>query len=108
MNLRVCVEVPKGSGEVTAVDYDFISDESLSIEKKELTTFRNRGMFERTVNKEVHGAVSEITHSYDKPGTYFASARVKVNRDGDAEKFFTQVKNLARVRIIVTEADLAI
>lgn len=106
VKLQVCAEVPKGSGEVTAVDYDFISDESLSMEKKELTTFRNKGVFERTVNEEIHGAVSEITHTYDKPGTYFASARVKVNRDGDAEKLFTQVKNLARVRIIVTEKDM--
>ena len=35
------------------------------------------------------------------PGTYFASVRVKAERHGDATDPFTQVKNIARARIIV-------
>lgn len=103
VRLHVEVQVPEAAGEVTAVDYDFVSDETLSMEKKELTVFRHSGAFQRTEDDGIHGAVSEIIHRYEKPGTYFASARVKVNRNGDDSNRFTQVKNIARARIIVTE-----
>ena len=101
--LCVTAEIPEGAGEVTAIDYDFKSDHTLSMEKKELTVFKNKGEFQRCVTDGVHGAVSKMVHTYENPGTYFASARVKINRNGNAEDLFTQVKNIARARIIVTE-----
>ncbi len=100
---RVKAEVPDGAGDITAIDYDFVSDNSLSMEKKELTVFKNKGEFSRTLVDGVHGAISEIVHTYERPGTYFASARVKMNRSGDDKNLYTQIKNIARVRIIVTE-----
>ncbi|AJG98237.1 hypothetical protein LF65_01632 [Clostridium beijerinckii] len=104
VKFTVMVEVPEGAGKVTAVDYDFVSDNSLSMEKKELTVFQIKGTFEHVINGQIHGAVSEMTHIYKEPGTYFASVRVKSNRVGDASNVFTQVKNIARVRVIVEYA----
>ena len=95
--------VPEGAGKITAVDFGFVSDATLSFEKKEVHAFPYPGTFEETEQDGCFGAVSEITHSYDKPGTYFASVRVKAQREGDGEEFYTQVKNLARVRVIVEE-----
>lgn len=90
---------------VTGVDYDFESDHSLPGEKKEVTVFQNKGTFESMTDGTCYGAVSEITHIYEEPGTYFASVRVKANRNGDAGNLFTQVKNIARARVIIEPAD---
>lgn len=99
------VKVPQGAGMVTGVDYDFESDHSLPGEKKEVSVFQNKGTFESMTDGTCYGAVSEITHIYEEPGTYFASVRVKANRDGDAGNLFTQVKNIARARVIVEPAE---
>ncbi len=105
VTFTVQVAVPEGAGDVTAVDYDYVSDASLSMQKIELTTFRHPGDVTRIVAESgLHGAVSSSRHVYDQPGTYFASARVKVNRKGDGTDYFTQVKNIARVRVVVEES----
>lgn len=39
--------------------------------------------------------------AYPSPGVYFAAVRVKSQRNGDGTDPFTQVKNIARARIIV-------
>lgn len=99
--LSVRAEVPEDAGIVTAVDYDFESDETLSVQKKELTVFQNKGEFEWYPTGRNGYALSEMKHVYEKPGVYFASARVKIERNGDAKNPFTQIKNLGRVRITV-------
>lgn len=105
VTFTVNVKVPQGAGMVTGVDYDFESDCSIPGEKKEVAVFRNKGTFESMTDGTCYGAVSEITHIYEEPGTYFASVRVKANRDGDAGNLFTQVKNIARARVIVEPAE---
>ena len=40
-------------------------------------------------------------HTYEEPGIYFAVIRVSSERNGEAGAFFTQVRNLERVRVIV-------
>ena len=90
-------EVPEDAGCVTAVDYNFGDVECEMGDG----VFTVKGEFESTVNGKVNGATSTITHSYDKPGTYFAAVRVMSNRHGDASNIYTQVKNLERARIIV-------
>jgi hypothetical protein len=42
------------------------------------------------------------THTYDAPGTYFATARVCSNREGDVNGEFRRLPNLSSVRIVVT------
>lgn len=99
--LYVKAEVPPDAGKVTAIDYDFVSDETLSMQKKELTVFRNKGEFTWHPDEKSGYAESEMRHIYEKPGVYFASVRVKVERHGDAQNPFTQIKNIGRVRITV-------
>jgi hypothetical protein len=41
-----------------------------------------------------------VTHTYAEPGTYFATARVRLNREGDPAAR-RQVENLASARIVV-------
>jgi len=94
---EVRVEVPEGAGMVTAVDYDFVENKMFP----NPDAFRTKGSFEATVEGNIHGAVSAITHTYNMPGIYFASVRVKSNRKGDASNLFTQVRNIARSRVIV-------
>ena len=42
------------------------------------------------------------THAYDAPGTYFATARVFSNREGDVDAEHRRLQNLASARIVVT------
>ena len=46
------------------------------------------------------GAISELKHSFDHPGTYFVSVRITSQRNGNTSDPFTQIQNLDRVRII--------
>ena len=39
--------------------------------------------------------------TFDEPGVYYAAVRVKANRNGDDKDLFTQVKNIARAKVIV-------
>jgi len=43
-----------------------------------------------------------VTHRFDKPGTYFPSARVTAHREGDVNAVHRRQINLARVRVVVT------
>ena len=94
---RLTVEIPEGAGEVVSVDYDFV-DNKIFLDPNIFTT---KGTFERTIQAGIHGAVAEISHTYEEPGTYFASARVKIQRQGDDKNYFTHIRNLARVRVVV-------
>lgn len=99
VHFKVEAEVPEGAGKVTAVDYDPVEISRLPGEK----VFRNSADFTSYKKDGLWCAESSFTHVYDKPGTYFASVRVKSNRTGDASDLFTQVKNLARVRVTVEQ-----
>ena len=66
-----------------------------------MKNFPIEGQFNRTDKDGIKGAVSEITHRYEEPGTWFASVRVASQRNGDRGNIFTQIRNLDRVRIIV-------
>jgi len=48
--------------------------------------------------------VVERRHSFPEPGTYFPVLRVAAHRDGDTESRYARVQNLARVRVVVSEA----
>ena len=89
--------VPKDAGYITAIDYQFEDERKLICEhlyeyKTEVTKTERNGL---------HGGESDITHVYQEPGTHFASVRVMSQRKGDASENFTQVRNIARVRVIV-------
>lgn len=112
VTLEAVVEVPEGAGEVTEIlfsDSDPMFGTYASVDKEaDYQAFLEQGKsaraagtlhpFEKDGRK---GAVSTFHTSYDKPGTYFATAFVKSERKGRKDAVFTQVKNLARARVVV-------
>ncbi len=99
VELRATVQVPEGAGTVTHIDFDFREVRDLSVEAAE-NFFSMKG----EIIPVEGGYEAVVRHCYDAPGTYFASVRVKAERNGDGDAVFTQIKNLARARVIV-EAD---
>jgi hypothetical protein len=87
VNLEVLAEVPAGTGSIVSAEWDFDGSGAFP--------FRH----------ELDGSDTAIklatTHTYDKPGTYFATARVCSNREGDVKAEFRRLPNLASARIIV-------
>ncbi|HJA66925.1 MAG TPA: hypothetical protein H9955_11550 [Candidatus Mediterraneibacter cottocaccae] len=97
VHFTVRVEVPQGAGAVTKVLYD---TEEVSVFPAE-GVFRNEAAFRSYEKEGLQCAEAEFTAVYEKPGTYMASVQVRANRKGDASDIYTQVKNLARARVIV-------
>jgi len=98
-SLRAEMTVPEGMGKITSVRYDFNDNWSYPVPPENL--FPIEGKFDIVEKTGLCGAVSEINHHFDKPGTYFVSVRITSQRTGDADDPFTQIQNLDRVRIIV-------
>ena len=92
-------EVPEGAGEVTAFDFGFEDNRDLpgGID----ADYPVKGEVERFEANGVSAAKAAVSYTFDKPGTYYAAVRVKANRNGDVNDLFTQVKNLARAKVVV-------
>ena len=86
VTVTVTAEAPPGAGTFTYVDWDFDGS----------------GQF--ALSQPVEPSRTELklstTHAWDQPGTYFASVRVRLNRDGDPQAR-RQIENLASARIVV-------
>lgn len=93
--------LPQGTGAVTAMDFGFQDNRKLPGGMD--ADFPVRGEVVAAEADGLAGASAVCEYTYEKPGAYFAAVRVKANRFGDAGKIFTQVKNLARARVIVEE-----
>jgi hypothetical protein len=87
VELAVRAEAPPGAGTFTRVDWDLDGSGSFA------------------VNQPIAPGQTELTlsfaHAYDRPGTYFATARVKLNREGDPTAR-RQIENVASARIVVS------
>lgn len=83
------VEVPPGTGQVVAAEWDF----------------EGEGTYPHAATLP-HGPAERVsltaTHAFARPGTYFPTVRVASQRHGDARTPFTRIRNLARVRVVVT------
>lgn len=96
--LEALSEVPAGAGQTTAFDFsvedtkEFPCDHAFPYGVQAVDLGETDG---------VRSARAVMHFSYGARGTYFASVRVKMNRDGDLTDPCTQVMNLARARIIV-------
>jgi hypothetical protein len=88
VDLEAVAEVPPGSGTIVAVEWDFDGQGGFPVH-------------EDVDGTDVAGKWAR-SHSYDAPGTYFVSARVSSNREGDVKGEFRRLPNLASVRIVVT------
>jgi hypothetical protein len=88
VTLEVSAEVPPGAGAIVAVEWDF----------------DGLGTFPFT-SEEVDGTASAVklslTHTYDRPGQYFATARVTSHRDGDTRAEARRIPNLDQARVVV-------
>lgn len=103
VNFTVKVQVPKGAGKVTAIFCDTEADDLISPEKKPERVFTKECGFEEKTEDGISTAEGSFSHTYDKPGTYFVSVRAQAERSGDKRAVFTQVKNIARARVIVSD-----
>jgi len=88
VTLTVRAETPPGAGTIIGVQWDF--DGSGSFPRRE----------------KVDGTEAAVristTHSYDKPGTYFATALVESHRTGDLDATARRIPNLAAARVVVS------
>lgn len=92
------VVVPPGTGKVALCEFDFEGE----------ATFACR------VAVEIPGALAMVSndqslvhvrahHVFDRPGTFFPVLRAASSRDGGTEDAFVLIKNLARVRVVVSQ-----
>lgn len=91
--------MPEKAGEITHIAVDFEAEQVFP----NPNAFQNACLFEKTEENGLSAAVAEAEYTYCQPGTYFAAVRVKGNRTGSGEEIYTQIRNLARVRIVVEE-----
>jgi len=88
VRLDVIAEVPPNAGTIISAEWDF------------------DGWGSFPFHHELDGSDTSVrlstTHSYDAPGTYFATARVCSNREGKVDSQFRRLPNLASARIVVT------
>lgn len=89
VTLEVTAEVPPGAGTIVAAEWDFDGTGTYP--------FRH---------PDIDGTAAKValttTHTYDRPGTYFATALVHSHRDGDVNTTLCRIPNLAAARIVVT------
>jgi hypothetical protein len=81
------IDVPPNAGKVVAAEWDFEGA-------------GNYPIAERLDAPQAFVSLS-ATHTYSKPGTYFAVLRAASQRQGDVKTPYARVQNLARVRIVV-------
>ena len=88
--LDAAVEVPAGAGSIIAVEWDFDGTGTWPY-----------------VHDGIDGTASAVhlavTHTYDRTGTYFPSARATARRDGDPTATYRRIENLARARVVVSD-----
>jgi hypothetical protein len=84
------ISVPPQAGRVSYADFDFDGSAEFAV----------KAVFE-TVNEDGSAVKVRMAHTYARPGTYFPVLRAASSRLGDRSSIFAQVKNLARVRVVV-------
>ncbi|MCJ2185877.1 PKD domain-containing protein [Novosphingobium beihaiensis] len=81
------ITVPPGTGDLVAAEWDF----------------DGKGTFPQS-SKVAKGAKSvtvTVTHTFDKPGTYFPALRGTSQRQDDFDTPYARIGNLGRVRVVV-------
>ncbi|MCU1344955.1 MAG: hypothetical protein JWL70_1221, partial [Acidimicrobiia bacterium] len=58
--------------------------------------------FQHEVDGTATALTLSVTHSYDRPGTFYASARVHSHREGDVAATSRRIPNVAQARVIVS------
>jgi len=84
------IEAPPKTGKIVSAQWDFEGEATFPVEASI-----------RYINDEGSQAVVEATYAFSKPGTYFPVLRAASCRNGDRGDMYTQIMNLARVRVVV-------
>jgi hypothetical protein len=88
VTLSVQAETPAAGGTIVSVQWDF----------------DGQGTYPYS-DPSVDGTATSVTltttHTYDAPGTYFATALVSAHREGDVSAAHRRLQNLASARVIV-------
>jgi hypothetical protein len=86
---RAEVDVPPGAGTIVAAEWDFDGSGDYPL-----------------VETRLDGSAGRLTltasHAFAKPGTYFPALRVTSHRQGDLTTPHARIRNLGRVRVVVT------
>ncbi|MCU1345472.1 MAG: hypothetical protein JWL70_1738, partial [Acidimicrobiia bacterium] len=88
VTLAVVAEVPPGAGTIVGVQWDFDGSGTYPESSK--------------VDGTSATAALSISHRYDRPGTYFATAMVEAHRNGDVNATSRRIPNVASARIVVS------
>jgi len=88
VHLEVSAEVPPGAGTLIDLEWDFDGGGAWPL--------RHDGVDGSSASVEL-----ATSHAYDRPGTYFATARATSHREGDVHATSRRVENVASVRIVV-------
>jgi PKD domain-containing protein len=88
VRLAVTAEVPPGAGTIVALDWDFDGWGSFP--------------FSHPVDGTQTSVALETSHTFDAPGTYYVTARVQSNRNGDAADVYRLINNVASARVVVS------
>ncbi|WP_261555283.1 PKD domain-containing protein [Frankia tisae] len=91
VTLTVTAAVPPGTGTIVSIEWDFDGTGTYPLR-----------------HAEIDGTAAELTvattHTYDRPGTYFATARVTSHRTGDVRAELCRIETIAQVRTVVAAA----
>lgn len=88
VQLVVDTEVPPHAGTIVSVEWDWDGSGSFP--------------FQHEVTGKDTALTLQTSHVYDTPGTYFVTARVRSQRDGDASQVHRLITNVASARIVVS------
>ena len=90
VSLKAVIDMPPEAGAIVRADWDFDGTGAFDVPADLILDKASQD----------HASV-ETTHIFTEPGTHFVTLRASSSRDGSAKDLFTQVKNLARVRVVV-------
>lgn len=95
--------LPQGAGYISEVRFapEELREFPSMADQKALNAYPVESDFEVIEEDGLAGAKAAYTYTYTEPGTHFASVRVRSTRSGKKDDTFTQVRNIARARIIV-------
>ena len=95
--------LPQGAGYISEVRFapEELREFPSMADQKALNAYPVESDFEVIEEDGLAGAKAAYTYTYTEPGIHFASVRVRSTRSGKKDDTFTQVRNIARARIIV-------
>jgi len=87
VNLSAKIQVPKGTGKIVSVEWDFMG--SGDFVKADFTTLPDGSW------------ACDASHVYEKKGTFNPQVRVASQRNGNPDAIITRAYNIARVWVVV-------